>query len=182
MGSSPPFADEFCYQQICSRTPGDSRWRCLNYWLIALSQEGRDSSRLPYSYGPTFPRSAINCRQLWSSVRPTTPLILLFLAALQITLDTSPPQAGTVLDGAPGTGAEVDYQEGDQLGAHWSGFFDRESGVMFYEYAFGETCLDADDVRSQNVSACAADPDKTLPTESRRLLEATFGSRLTSLI
>lgn len=36
---------------------------------------------------------------------------------------------------------EVDYQQGMTLQAHWSGFFDRESGVRFYQYGFSSECL-----------------------------------------
>ena len=38
---------------------------------------------------------------------------------------------------------EVDYQPDRQLHANWWGFFDRESGVKFYQYAFHTRCLDA---------------------------------------
>ena len=63
-------------------------------------------------------------------------------------MDTSPPQAGVVHDGMPGSG-EVDFQEGNDLAAHWEGFFDKESGVKFYEYLYDDTCWnDADMVPS----------------------------------
>ncbi|XP_022100380.1 uncharacterized protein LOC110984469 isoform X2 [Acanthaster planci] len=58
---------------------------------------------------------------------------------LKITVDTSPPQAGVVHDGIPGSN-EVDFQEGNDLTAHWQGFFDKESGIKFYQYLFGDSC------------------------------------------
>ncbi|KAK7500608.1 hypothetical protein BaRGS_00008183, partial [Batillaria attramentaria] len=60
----------------------------------------------------------------------------------QITLDASPPHQGAVHDGIPGS-PEVDYQSSTSLHAHWSDFFDRESGIKFYQYAFHTACLTA---------------------------------------
>ena len=59
---------------------------------------------------------------------------------LQITIDISPPHEGSVHDGFKGS-PEVDYQQDLNLNAHWEGFFDRESGVEFYEYIFSEHCF-----------------------------------------
>jgi hypothetical protein len=47
----------------------------------------------------------------------------------------SPPHTGTVHDGLKGSD-EVDFQQSNTLNAHWGGFFDKESGVMFYMYGF----------------------------------------------
>ena len=38
---------------------------------------------------------------------------------------------------------EVDYQQSMTLNAHWEGFFDRESGVLFYQYGYDKQPLDA---------------------------------------
>lgn len=62
------------------------------------------------------------------------------VAQTRISVDTSPPHAGFVMDGPVGQD-EVDYQQGMTLQAHWSGFFDRESGVRFYQYGFSSECL-----------------------------------------
>ena len=35
---------------------------------------------------------------------------------------------------------EVDFQQSTTLAAHWEGFFDKESGVAFYESTFGSKC------------------------------------------
>jgi N-acetylneuraminic acid mutarotase len=52
-------------------------------------------------------------------------------------LDTSPPTAGTVLDGNPG---DVAYQSSaTTIQATWSGFGDAESGIAGYEWAIGTT-------------------------------------------
>nr|XP_034314147.1 uncharacterized protein LOC105348718 isoform X1 [Crassostrea gigas] len=60
----------------------------------------------------------------------------------KITIDTSPPHTGVVQDGVSGT-EEVDYQQGMTLNAHWEGFFDRESGVLFYQYGYDTKPLNA---------------------------------------
>ena len=59
----------------------------------------------------------------------------------QITIDTSSPNAGEVLDGMPGL-PDVDCQNSLHLTAHWKGFSDEESGIKFYEYVFGPECWD----------------------------------------
>ncbi|XP_071088930.1 uncharacterized protein [Haliotis cracherodii] len=74
---------------------------------------------------------------------------------LKVTIDVSPPHPGAVHDGRSGN-PEVDYQDSLQLHAHWDGFFDRESGVKFYQYIFGFHCHTADafdlDAPSQKVT------------------------------
>ncbi|XP_022107048.1 uncharacterized protein LOC110988105 [Acanthaster planci] len=60
-------------------------------------------------------------------------------ATIRVTVDTSAPQAGVVYDGILGSN-EVDFQEGNDLSAHWEGFFDKESGVKFYQYLFDTSC------------------------------------------
>jgi hypothetical protein len=47
-----------------------------------------------------------------------------------------------VEDGVSGVD-EVDYQQSKTLNAHWEGFFDRESGVLFYQYGFDTKPIDA---------------------------------------
>ena len=63
---------------------------------------------------------------------------------LQITIDTSPPHAGVVKDNTPGN-ADLDYQQSMTLEASWEGFFDKQSGVLFYQYGFSDVCLEAAD-------------------------------------
>jgi hypothetical protein len=53
-------------------------------------------------------------------------------------VDITPPHAGAVHDGLPGN-PEIDYQQGTDLKAYWDQFFDRESGVLFYQYIVGTT-------------------------------------------
>lgn len=58
----------------------------------------------------------------------------------QITIDVSPPHEGSVHDGIRGE-PEVDYQQDLHIDAYWDGFFDRESGVEYYQYVFSDHCL-----------------------------------------
>ncbi|CAG2233138.1 unnamed protein product [Mytilus edulis] len=62
----------------------------------------------------------------------------------KITVDISPPHQGAVHDGQPGN-PEIDYQQGMDLHAYWDQFFDRESGVFFYQYIVKTTCADKTD-------------------------------------
>ena len=61
---------------------------------------------------------------------------------LQITIDISPPLPGVVLDSVQPQ-PDVDYQQSYTQAAWWQGFFDRESSVEFYQYAFADRCLTA---------------------------------------
>ncbi|KAL5006990.1 hypothetical protein ScPMuIL_015796 [Solemya velum] len=60
----------------------------------------------------------------------------------KISIDVTPPHEGVVHDGVRGS-PEVDFQQDFFLIAHWDGFFDRESGVLFYRYSFSWRCLEA---------------------------------------
>jgi hypothetical protein len=71
-------------------------------------------------------------------------------------LDITPPHAGVVHDGLPGN-PEIDYQQGYVLNVYWDQFFDRESGVYFYQYIVGPSCenkhsFDLDLTTNPNVS------------------------------
>ena len=68
------------------------------------------------------------------------PITFIFL--FQITVDSTPPVAGVVQDGPGDT--DIDYQQSLTLHANWHNFFDRESTISFYQYAFAEECLGAD--------------------------------------
>ena len=45
---------------------------------------------------------------------------------------------------------EVDFQQNMGLYANWDGFFDKESGIKFYEYTFGTECWDG----SRSLTVC----------------------------
>ncbi|XP_077866322.1 uncharacterized protein LOC144354078 [Saccoglossus kowalevskii] len=72
----------------------------------------------------------------------------------KVTVDTSPPHEGSIIDNIPGE-PDLDYQQEYLIHASWDGFFDRESGVSFYVYYFGESCVSADAV---NISIPIAPP------------------------
>ena len=71
----------------------------------------------------------------------------------QVTIDVSPPAPGHVKDSRTGT-PDIDFQSSFVHHAHWQGFFDKESGVMFYQYGFSDSCLPSEDFipTSENVS------------------------------
>ena len=66
----------------------------------------------------------------------------------QITIDVSPPVAGVVHDGIPESN-DIDFQDDLNLHIFWDGFFDKESGVKFYKYAFDSECREG--ITSENV-------------------------------
>ena len=66
-----------------------------------------------------------------------------------MTVDTSPPRPGAVMDGPEGQ-PDIDFQQSLELHAHWDGFFDHESGILLYKYAFSRICLNAEHFTSGN--------------------------------
>ena len=66
---------------------------------------------------------------------------------LQITIDVSAPHEGAVHDGIRGE-PEVDYQQDLHIDVHWEGFFDRESGVEFYQYIFSDHCFSDEEFKN----------------------------------
>lgn len=70
-------------------------------------------------------------------------------------MDDSPPEGGHVYDSSTGTDDE-DYRSDGYLNAHWDGFYDKESGIRFYQYAFHTSCLSAGyfDKHNPNALVC----------------------------
>ena len=58
-------------------------------------------------------------------------------------MDTSPPHTGVVKDNTLGN-RDLDYTTSTTLSAWWDGFFDKQSGVLFYQYGISTGCLGAD--------------------------------------
>ncbi|KAK3103765.1 hypothetical protein FSP39_021725 [Pinctada imbricata] len=85
--------------------------------------------------------SGIHDSDYFIEVSATNRAKLTTILRKKITVDISPPHTGVVHDGIRGT-PEVDYQQSTSLKAYWEGFFDRESGVLFYQYGFDTSCLD----------------------------------------
>lgn len=56
------------------------------------------------------------------------------------TVDTTPPISGAVFDGQ--RPPDIDYQNHTALTAWWTGFFDRETEIAFYQYVFTNSCAD----------------------------------------
>ena len=57
---------------------------------------------------------------------------------------------------------DVDFQQDNTIHVHWDGFFDKESGVKFYEVIFDTKCWDT--LPSTNVSSvcvCVGFPQTT---------------------
>ncbi|CAG2185452.1 unnamed protein product [Mytilus edulis] len=73
-------------------------------------------------------------------VTVTNKALLKTKKTIQISLDLSPPHEGYVHDGLKGD-SEVDFQQDLNIDAHWEGFFDKESGVDFYQYIFSDHCF-----------------------------------------
>ncbi|XP_061176007.1 uncharacterized protein LOC133184958 [Saccostrea echinata] len=82
-------------------------------------------------------------------VNATNKALLSTVLTKKITIDVSPPHTGSVQDGVRGTN-EVDFQQSKTLNAHWDGFFDKESGVMFYMYGFNTEPILADGFQLDN--------------------------------
>ncbi|XP_078574183.1 uncharacterized protein LOC144860694 [Branchiostoma floridae x Branchiostoma japonicum] len=77
-------------------------------------------------------------------VTVTNNAMLVTTVTFQVTVDESPPIVGHVQDAVSGQ-RDLDFQQDLQLYAWWDGFFDRESGVQFYQYGFANRCLGEDE-------------------------------------
>ena len=64
------------------------------------------------------------------------------MCSCQITVDTTAPLPGVVSDSEQSQ-ADIDFQQDSTQHASWQGFFDRESGIKFYQYAFSDGCVSA---------------------------------------
>ncbi|XP_078578622.1 uncharacterized protein LOC144863374 [Branchiostoma floridae x Branchiostoma japonicum] len=78
----------------------------------------------------------------------------------QITVDTSPPLPGHVHDSLPAE-MDLDFQQDSVIQSSWEGFFDRESGVMFYMYGFAEDCLALENITEFNNNLTVANTTST---------------------
>ncbi|XP_038051300.1 uncharacterized protein LOC119724354 isoform X2 [Patiria miniata] len=97
-----------------------------------------DCYAVDYGFNPTFHIGAHDT-DYFITLTVTNHARLITTKTIRITVDTSGPQVGVVNDGIRGSN-EVDFQEGNDLSAHWEGFFDKESGVKFYQYLFDDSC------------------------------------------
>ena len=57
----------------------------------------------------------------------------------QFTVDVTPPLEGVVFEGPVGS-TNVDYQQELEVVIWWTGFFDRETDVLFYQLSVGTEC------------------------------------------
>ena len=76
---------------------------------------------------------------------------MIIIMHFQVTVDSSPPRPGVVNDSHPGE-PDRDFQRSLHLHAHWEGFFDHESGILFYKYGLSmdNKCLSLDFFSEEN--------------------------------
>uniref|UniRef100_A0A1I8G1H5 Alpha-L-rhamnosidase n=2 Tax=Macrostomum lignano TaxID=282301 RepID=A0A1I8G1H5_9PLAT len=94
-----------------------------------------------YAASPNTEATTEHNHDLLLKLTVTNSALLTSSSTIKISIDLSAPHPGHVFDGAPGSEEEVDFQSGRLLRAHWSGFFDPESGIRMYRYGFGASCL-----------------------------------------
>ena len=70
---------------------------------------------------------------------------------MTITVDSSPPLPGHVIDGISGQ-LDIDSQQSNTIHAYWQGFSDAESGIHHYKYAVDTTCLSKEQINSGNIT------------------------------
>ena len=59
---------------------------------------------------------------------------------MTVTVDSSPPLSGQVIDGIVGQ-MDIDSQQSNTIRAYWLGFQDPESGIRYYKYSVASSCL-----------------------------------------
>ncbi|XP_067670383.1 uncharacterized protein [Haliotis asinina] len=75
---------------------------------------------------------------------------------LDILVDTSPPEAGTVNEGAV-DGPDVDYTSEDTVLVNWAGFIDRDSGISHYLVSLASKCLTLDEMQNNTDTVTVAE-------------------------
>eukprot|EP00105_Crassostrea_gigas_P043175 XP_019927323.1 PREDICTED: uncharacterized protein LOC105339220 [Crassostrea gigas] len=85
-------------------------------------------------------------------INATNKALVSTILTKKITIDISPPHTGTVQDGIRGTD-EIDFQQSKTLNAYWDGYFDKESGVMFYMYGFDTVKIPTSDFQLDSNSS-----------------------------
>ena len=83
-----------------------------------------------------------DCPSTRGGVRQT--YVIVCVCSRQITVDTTAPLPGVVSDSEQSQ-ADIDFQQDSTQHASWQGFFDRESSIMFYQYAFSDGCVSVSD-------------------------------------
>jgi hypothetical protein len=90
-------------------------------------------------------------RSYYLTINTTNDAQLTSSKQVTITVDSSPPQAGHVIDGLVGQ-LDIDSQQSNSIQAYWLGFNDRDSGIHHYKYAIATSCLKKDDFTSGKVA------------------------------
>ncbi|KAK3103998.1 hypothetical protein FSP39_023536 [Pinctada imbricata] len=113
------------------------------------------------------------------SLMLTNNALLRDIEHIDILVDDSAPEKGTVTEGAKGS-PDVDYTEENSTIIHWHGFIDHESGIMKYLVAIGPECLPKNELISKNIS----DEYHLLQTSSNeaRLPLKTIGKNFVSVV
>ncbi|XP_071093296.1 uncharacterized protein [Haliotis cracherodii] len=84
---------------------------------------------------------------VYFTVRATNGAYLQSIDHLDILVDTSPPEAGTVKEGAV-DGPDVEYTSENTVLVNWAGFIDHESGIGHYLVSLAPTCLTLDEMKN----------------------------------
>lgn len=96
-----------------------------------------------------------------------------------MTIDSSPPQDGNVIDGITGQ-TDVDYQQGLILEGYWKGFSDPESGIHHYRYAIANTCFTIDQLQFSRVGGVTI--HRTTESSTARTLVAVAGTYYVTVV
>ena len=99
-------------------------------------------SPLSSHFTPSSSHEALHDTDYYITLTVTNHALLTSSLSHHITIDTTPPIPGAVFDGPLGSG-DLDYQQELTVHAWWSGFFDRETDVAFYQYVFDTTCANS---------------------------------------
>ncbi|XP_071964161.1 uncharacterized protein [Antedon mediterranea] len=114
-----------------------------------------DCYGINYSFQPGLSRMNISNvkhdQEIYVKITITNNAMLVANLTRKITIDTSNPHPGTVFEGLPGEN-DIDFQQVLQIDAHWSGFFDKESGIKYYKYGISSRCLTIADFYNVNLT------------------------------
>ncbi|XP_066275498.1 uncharacterized protein [Branchiostoma lanceolatum] len=139
-----------CSPPQCACIPKDEECYFRNYEIV-LDMNKMNKSQGNHDFDYYFVITVTNNAMLQTQ------------KTFQVTVDRSPPLPGHVHDSLPGE-TDTDYQQDGTIHASWEGFFDRESGVMFYLVSVEEMCSSLDNMTPAGSNSLSTNTTSTYVT------------------
>ncbi|XP_078616232.1 uncharacterized protein LOC144884653 [Branchiostoma floridae x Branchiostoma japonicum] len=146
----PSVHEPDCSPPHCACIPKEEECYFRNYEiLLDMSKMNKSQGNHDFDY--------------YFVITVTNNAMLQLKETFQVTVDRSPPLPGHVHDSLPGE-TDTDYQQDVIIHASWEGFFDRESGIMFYLVSIAEKCTSLGNMTSEGNNSFSTNTTSTYVT------------------